>query len=147
MAGEAKVQMEGRLGGEWELRFVPSGQAVANNSIAVDKRAKGADGTWATVGTSWFRLAVWGKYAENVVESTRKGDLVHVTGIVEVREYEKDGQKRQSLDVTAETIAPSIRFRVLPHSDGPKMAQAATKDDPWTTTGATTAGYDEQPPF
>lgn len=147
MAGEARITFEGRMGSDFEMRFVQSGQAVANASVAVDKRAKGEDGKWKTVATSWFRLAVWGELAKNAVESIKKGDLVHVSGTVEIREYEKDGTKRQSMDVTAEWIAPSIRFRVIPHSDGPKMATAATpKDDPWTTP-AGGAGYADEPPF
>lgn len=146
MAGEARITFEGRMGSDFELRFTPSGQAVANASVAVDKRVKDATtGEWGKGATSWFRLAVWGKLAENAVESIKKGDLVHVGGTVEIREYEKDGQKRQSMDVTADFIAPSIRFRVLPHSDGPKMATAAPKDDAWTTPEG--GGYTDQPPF
>lgn len=143
MANEARISFEGRLGSELELRFTPSGQAVANASVAVDQRVKQGD-EWVKGVTSWFRLSVWGKQAENAVESLKKGDLVHVAGTVLVREYEKDGVKRQSLDVTADFIAPSLRFRVMPHSDGPSMAKDAGAD-PWTTPSPGVSG--EQPPF
>jgi single-strand DNA-binding protein len=143
MANEARITFEGRMGSDFELRFLPSGQAVGNVNIAVDQRKK-VDDKWETVGTSWFRVGVFGTQAENLTESTKKGDLVHVSGTLVLREYEKDGVKRISADVTADFVAPSLRFRVLPHSDGPKDARAAT--DPWTTPEGG-GSFTDEPPF
>lgn len=140
MAGEARITFEGRLGGDLELRFVPSGQAVANVNVAVQQRVKKGD-QWVDGNTTWYRVAVWGPAAENAVESLRKGDLVHVAGALILREWEKDGKSGQSLDVTADFIAPSIRFRSIPHSDQAKHSGtlSAREADPWATT--------EEPPF
>jgi len=144
MANEARVTFEGRMGADFDLRFLPSGDAVANANVAVTQRIKDGD-SWKDGVTSWFRVGLFGKAAENAVESIKKGDLVHVSGILVVREWEKDGKKGTSLDVRADFVAPSIRYRVIPHSDGPSMAKAAAPaEDAWTTPAG---GYTEQPPF
>lgn len=99
----------GSLGGDPELRFTPNGDAVANFSVAVTERVKDGE-QWKDGDTTWYRVTVWRAMAENVVETLHKGDQVIVIGKVKLRSYEKDGVERQSLEITADEVGPSLRW-------------------------------------
>lgn len=108
--GDARIQAVGRLGGDPELRFTPSGAGVASVSLAVQGRVKNGD-RWEDGDTTWYRVTVWREYAENVAESLRKGDRVVVVGTVSERKYQKDtGEEGRSLEIQAESITPDLRF-------------------------------------
>lgn len=101
-----KIIMLGNIGGDAEMRYTPSGKAVANFSLAISKRGKDASGSKTEV-TTWFRVAVWDKTAENLSQYLLKGQQVLVEGELEApRIYQdrKSGENRVSLEVTARDI-------------------------------------------
>jgi len=90
----------GRLGSDVEIRFTPSGKAVANFSLATDKHKGGEKGT------TWWRIAVWEAQAENCAKYLSKGATVLVVGELEEPRIwtDKQGNSRVSLEVTARTV-------------------------------------------
>lgn len=102
------ITIAGTLGRDPELRYVASGRAVANFSVAVSRRYQ-VNNEWQEQ-TSWVNVTCWGDMAENVGASLTKGARVIVSGRLETREYEKDGQKRTATDLIADEIGPSLRW-------------------------------------
>src|SRR6267142_5410084 len=101
----SKIQIIGNLGRDPELRYTPNGRPVASFTVAVNQSTKNQQsGEWIE-STDWFRVSVWGDRGERAAESLRKGARVFVDGRFRTREYEaNDGQKRLSLDITADTV-------------------------------------------
>jgi single-strand DNA-binding protein len=101
----SKIQIIGNLGRDPELRYTPNGRPVASFTVAVNQSTKNQQtGEWIEA-TDWFRVSVWGDRGERVAENLRKGARVFVDGRFKAREYEaNDGQKRISLDNTADTV-------------------------------------------
>ncbi len=95
-----KVILIGRLGRDPELRYTPSGAAVANFSLATDER-------WSSNGetqsrTEWHNIVVWSKLAEICNQYLTKGRLVFIEGRLQTRDWEdKDGNKRRTTEVVA----------------------------------------------
>lgn len=97
-----KVVLIGRLTRDPELRYTSSGVAMANFSIAVDRRFKNQQGERQT---DFFRCTAWRQTAEFVNNYLQKGRLIAVTGSVEINEYTaQDGARRTSVDVSCETV-------------------------------------------
>jgi single-strand DNA-binding protein len=103
----SKIQIVGNLGRDPELRYTPSGRPVTEFSVAVNQSTKNQQtGEWVEA-TDWFRVSIWGDRGERAAENLRKGNRVLVDGRFRTREYEaKDGQKRMSLEITADTVLP-----------------------------------------
>ena len=101
----SNIQIIGNLGRDPELRYTPNGRPVASFTVAVNQSTKNQQtGEWIEA-TDWFRVSVWGDRGERVAENLRKGARVFVDGRFKAREYEaNDGQKRMSLDITADTV-------------------------------------------
>jgi single-strand DNA-binding protein len=101
----SKIQIIGNLGRDPELRYTPSGRPVASFTVAVNQSTKNQQsGEWIE-STDWFRVSIWGERGERAAENLRKGSRVFVDGRFRTREYEaNDGQKRLSLDITADTV-------------------------------------------
>ena len=94
----------GNLGGDSELRYTSDGTAVANFSLAVNRKWTNQDGSPGEE-TTWFRVAVWRKQAEAINQYLKKGRQVMVIGRVSARGYTAaDGSPRASLDVTATEV-------------------------------------------
>lgn len=106
---EPTITLIGNATGDAELRFTPSGAAVANLSMAVNPRDKQGD-QWVDGEPNFYRVSVWKDLAENVAESVHRGDRIVVVGRLRQREYEHNGEKRTSLDVTADHIGLDLRF-------------------------------------
>lgn len=124
----ADISFEGRLVGDPELRFTASGVGVANFTVAINKRIKEADGTWKDGEPTFLRCNAWREMGENVAESLGKGDLILVRGKLEQRNYEtKEGEKRQSYEVTAEYIGASLKWKTK--TTGKPRAAAPSSDD------------------
>jgi single-strand DNA-binding protein len=100
-----KVMIIGNLGADPEMRYTPSGRPVTQFNVAVNQSTKNQQtGEWVEA-TDWFRISVWGDRAERAAENLRKGNRVFVEGRFKTREFEgNDGQKRTSLDVTADNV-------------------------------------------
>jgi single-strand DNA-binding protein len=101
----SKIQIIGNLGRDPELRYTPNGRPVASFTVAVNQSTKNQQsGEWIE-STNWFRVDVWGDRGLRVAETLRKGSRVFVDGRFKAREYDaNDGQKRMSLDITADTV-------------------------------------------
>jgi single-strand DNA-binding protein len=104
MASVNKVILVGNLGRDPELRYIPSGQAVANFSLATSDRWRDKEGN-NQERTEWHRIVVWGKSAENCAQYLQKGRSVYVEGRLQTQEWEdKEGVKRKTTEVVAQTV-------------------------------------------
>lgn len=112
MAGEIQVTVIGNLVSDPELRFTAGGQAVANLTIAQTPRSFNRQtNQWQDDETMWVRTTVWGEMGENVAQSLMKGMRVIATGGLKAKTFEtKDGQQRTNWELTADEIAPSLRW-------------------------------------
>jgi single-strand DNA-binding protein len=105
----------GMLGGDPELRFTPSGQAVCNFNVAYDVREK-KDDQWISVGTMWVRVNVWGQEAENCAETLRRGNRILAFGtwkrntFTAKNDESGEDEQRTVIEFTAREIGPSLLF-------------------------------------
>lgn len=134
-----RITVAGRLADEPELKFTANGKAVCRlRLVASDKRKDEATGKWVDTDTLWISATCWEKVAENVAESTKKGDLLIVTGRIVTEEWsDREGNKRSAITMKIDAVAADLAFRVLPHG-GAAHAAAATdrgipEQDPWAT--------------
>jgi single-strand DNA-binding protein len=99
-----KVILVGRLGRDPETRYTGGGQAVANFSVATDESYKDKNGE-RQKRTEWHRITAWGKLAEICQQYLKKGTMVYIEGRIQSREWQdKEGQKRTSFDIVANTM-------------------------------------------
>jgi single-strand DNA-binding protein len=112
MAGETNITLVGNLTDDPELKFTPSGAAVANFTVASTPRTFDRQtNEWKDGDALFIRCAAWRQLAENVAESLQKGQQVIVTGALKVRNYERqDGSKGTSVEMNVDEIGPSLRF-------------------------------------
>ena len=104
------VTIVGNITRDPELRYTPSGQANVRLGVAVNRKWQDrSSGEWQEV-TSFFDVICWREMAENVNESLKKGTRVIVTGRLEQRSWEQDGNKRSVVEINADEIAPSLRW-------------------------------------
>ncbi len=105
------VTLVGNVTRDPELRFTPSGQAVASFGLAVNRRWQNrANQEWEEQ-TSFFDVKCWAQMAENVSESLQRGTRVIVNGRLEQRSWEtENGDKRSKVEVVADEVAPSLRW-------------------------------------
>lgn len=92
------VQLIGNVGREPELKYTNTGLAVASFSLATSERYNDKDGN-PQEKTAWHNLVAWGKLAEIAAEYVKKGTKLFVSGRLQYREYEKDGNKRYVTEV------------------------------------------------
>ncbi|MHA7305614.1 single-stranded DNA-binding protein [Arthrobacter sp. TMN-49] len=112
MAGETTITVIGNLTGDPELRFTPSGSAVANFTIASTPRTLDRQSNeWKDGETLFLRASIWREAAENVAESLTKGTRVIVSGRLKSRTYDtKEGEKRTVMELEVDEIGPSLRY-------------------------------------
>lgn len=104
MASFNKIIIVGYLGRDPELKYTPQGKAVCNFSVATSEKSTDKSGEAKEV-TTWFRVSVWDKAAENAATFLKKGSQVYIDGRLRQDEYtDKDGNKRQTLEVWANTV-------------------------------------------
>jgi len=137
----ANITIEGRLGGDPELRFTKTGKAVASLSVVTSKSSKGQDGKWEESETTWYSVDAWETLGECAVESLRKGQSVIITGrLYSEKITTKEGKEILLLKVRAYNIGPSLKRDKWQHmgkADAPAQQQQAS-DNPWS---------DDIPPF
>jgi single-strand DNA-binding protein len=105
------VTLVGNVTRDPELRFTPSGQAVATFGVAVNRRWQNRQNNEWEEQTSFFDVKCWAQMAENVSESLGRGSRVIVTGRLEQRSWETEqGDKRSKVEVVADEVAPSLRW-------------------------------------
>ena len=109
--GVNNITILGNITRDPELRFTPSGTAVASFGLAVNRNIQNKNsGEWETQ-VDFFNVTAWYKLAENCAESLSKGDRVLVSGRLSQDSWEsKDGQKRSTVKIIANVIAPSLEF-------------------------------------
>jgi single-strand DNA-binding protein len=145
------VNLAGRMVAEPELRFSAKGQPVVKFTVVTSRRVRDSQtGEWSDADASFRDCVAFGQLAENPAESLGKGTAVIVTGRAAQEEWEtKDGQKRRSIKVTAEEVAPSLRFATCKVSKVARSKPAGNgsqaERDPWASEPA--AGYSDEPPF
>ena len=112
MAGETIITVIGNLTNDPELRFTPSGSAVANFTIASTPRTFDRQSNeWKDGETLFLRASVWREMAENVAESLTKGMRVVASGRLKSRTYDtKEGEKRTVIELEVDEIGPSLRY-------------------------------------
>ncbi|MDR7161791.1 single-stranded DNA-binding protein [Arthrobacter sp. BE255] len=174
MSGETTITVIGNLTNDPELRFTPSGSAVANFTVASTPRTFDRQSNeWKDGETLFLRASVWREAAENVAESLTKGMRVIVTGRLKSRSYEtKEGEKRTVIELEVDEIGPSLRYANAKvnrtqrssqggqagggfggQGSGNQAAQSAPQDDPWGIPATSNAGGswgtgpDSEPPF
>ena len=176
MAGDTVITVVGNLTADPELRFTPSGAAVANFTVASTPRIfdKNAN-EWKDGDALFLRCAVWREAAENVAESLHKGTAVIVQGRLKQRSYEtKEGEKRTVVELEVDEVGPTLRRASAKvtkasrgagggfnggsgggsyggGSGGGGGGQSAAARDPWAEQspggGASSGGWSDEPPF
>ncbi|MEJ5914638.1 single-stranded DNA-binding protein [Pseudokineococcus sp. 1T1Z-3] len=112
MAGETVITLVGNLTADPELRFTPSGAAVANFTVASTPRQFDRQSNeWRDGETLFMRCSIWREAAENVSESLHKGNRVIVTGRLVSRSYQtKEGENRTVNELQVDEVGPSLRY-------------------------------------
>ena len=162
MAGETVITVIGNLTSDPELRFTPSGAAVASFTVASTPRTLDkATNEWKDGEALFLRCSIWRQAAENVAESLQKGMRVIVQGRLQQRSYEtKEGEKRTVIELQVDEIGPSLKYATAKvnrttRGGGPSGSGGgfgAPADDPWASSAAPSSvggvgwGADD-PPF
>ncbi|MEA5359775.1 single-stranded DNA-binding protein [Amycolatopsis sp., V23-08] len=112
MAGDTVITVIGNLTSDPELRFTPSGAAVANFTVASTPRTLDKQsGEWKDGEALFLRCNIWRQAAENVAESLTRGARVVVQGRLKQRSFEtKEGEKRTVVELEVDEIGPSLRY-------------------------------------
>jgi single-strand DNA-binding protein len=173
VAGDTILTVVGNLTADPELRFTPSGAAVANFTVASTPRTFDRQtNEWKDGEALFLRCNIWREAAENVTESLTRGSRVIVTGRLKQRSFEtREGEKRTVVELEVDEIGPSLRYATAKvnkasRSGGggggfgggggggggasrPAASNDAPKDDPWGSAPASGSfsGADEEPPF
>jgi single-strand DNA-binding protein len=173
VAGDTTITVVGNLTADPELRFTPSGAAVANFTVASTPRIYDRQsGEWKDGEALFLRCNIWREAAENVAESLTRGSRVIVTGRLKQRSFEtREGEKRTVFEVEVDEIGPSLKYATAKvnkasRSGGgggggggfgggggsrqaPPAQPAGSGDDPWGSAPASGsfAGGDDEPPF
>jgi single-strand DNA-binding protein len=161
-AGDVTITVVGNLVADPELRFTPSGAAVANFRVASTPRVLDkATNEWKDGESLFITCNVWRQYAENVAESLTKGMRVIVTGRLKQRSYEtREGEKRTVVEMDVDDVGPALKSATAKvnrvqrdggggfggGSGGGSSSASASNDDPWASGPSGGAGFDE-PPF
>jgi len=149
MAGETTITVVGNLVDDPDLRFTPSGAAVANFRIASTPRTFDRQTSeWKDGETLWLGCAVWRQAAENVAESLQKGMRVIVQGRLKSRSYEtREGEKRTVFEIDVDEVGPSLKsatakvtkasrsggFDNSGGGGGGGSSYGTTNNDPWAS--------------
>ena len=112
MAGDTIITVVGNLTADPELRFTPSGAAVANFTVASTPRIFDRQSNeWKDGDALFMRCSIWREAAENVAESLTRGSRVIVQGRLKQRSYEtREGEKRTVVELEVDEIGPSLRY-------------------------------------
>ncbi len=165
MAGETVITVVGNLTADPELRFTPSGAAVASFTVASTPRTFDRQtNEWKDGEALFLRCSVWRQAAENVAESLQRGTRVVVSGRLKQRSFEtREGEKRTVIELDVDEVGPSLRYATAKVNrtqrgssssgggfgsggsggDAGSAGGSAGADDPWSSAGPTS----DEPPF
>ncbi|MEV7228436.1 MULTISPECIES: single-stranded DNA-binding protein [Polymorphospora] len=171
MAGDTTITVIGNLTDDPELRFTPSGAAVAKFRVASTPRFMDkASGEWKDGEALFLACTVWRQAAEHVAESLQRGARVIVSGRLRQRSYEtREGEKRTVIELEVDEIGPSLRYATAKvqkmsrsggggfgaSGGGGQGGGGGNFDDPWATAAPASSGsgsggggnFDDEPPF
>jgi single-strand DNA-binding protein len=170
VAGDTTITVVGNLTADPELRFTPSGAAVANFTVASTPRIYDRQsGEWKDGEALFLRCNIWREAAENVAESLTRGSRVIVQGRLKQRSFEtREGEKRTVFEVEVDEIGPSLRYATAKVNKASRSGgggggfgggggagggggsrTSEPKDDPWGSAPASGSfsGGDDEPPF
>lgn len=143
MAGETIITLVGNLTGDPELRFTPSGAAVANFNLASTPRTFDRQtNEWKDGETLFVNCSVWRQAAENVAESLQRGARVIVNGRLKSRSYEtREGEKRTVFEVEVDEVGPSLKFATAKVNRAQRSGTGGFGgEDPWSGGGRGATG-------
>ncbi len=171
MAGETPITVVGNITADPELRFTPSGAAVANFTVASTPRTFDRQtNEWKDAETLFMRCSVWREAAENAAESLTRGARVVVTGRLVSRSWEdkETGQKRSVMEMQVDEVGPSLRYATAKVTKtqrgggggqgggwggqqqgggfGGQQPGGGQQDDPWASGGQQGGGFGGQQP-
>jgi single-strand DNA-binding protein len=167
MAGETVITVVGNLTADPELRFTPSGAAVASFTIASTPRTFDKNtNEWKDGDALFLRCSIWRQAAENVAESLQRGMRVVAQGRLRQRSYEtREGEKRTVVEMEVDEVGPSLKYATAKvnrtsrgsssgggfGSSGSSGSDAAPVDDPWgsapSAASGSGGGFSDEPPF
>src|SRR3954451_10946104 len=140
MAGETPITVVGNLTADPELRFTPSGAAVANFTVASTPRTFDRQSNeWKDGEALFLNCSVWRQAAENAAESLTRGMRVIVSGRLKARSYEtREGEKRTVFEIDVDEVGPSMRYATAKvtktsRSGGGQGFQSGGGEDPWAS--------------
>ncbi len=147
MAGETDITVVGNLTADPELRFTPSGAAVANFTVASTPRTFDRQSNeWRDGEAMFLNCSVWRQAAENAAESLQRGMRVVVSGRLKARSYEtREGEKRTVFEIDVDEVGPSLRYATAKVTKTTRQGgnQAGGQgggfgggDDPWSAGGS-----------
>ncbi len=157
MAGETVITVVGNLTDDPELRFTPSGAAVASFTVASTPRTFDRQtNEWKDGDALFLRCSIWRQAAENVAESLHRGTRVIVSGRLKQRSYEtREGEKRTVFELDVDEVGPSLRYATAKVTKTTRSGAGgggfgggapAGGDDPWSTPqGGTASGQAAAP--
>ena len=127
---DVTITLSGNITREPELKFTKTGQAQTRFAIAVNRRWQNKQTQNWEEQVSFFDVTSWGPLAENTANSLAKGQRVLVTGRLEQRSWETpEGDKKSTVEIVAEDIAPSLRFAIAIPVTATKSTPAPTNPD------------------
>jgi len=176
VAGDTVITVIGNLTADPELRFTPSGAAVANFTVASTPRTFDRQtNEWKDGEALFLRCNIWREAAENVAESLTRGARVIVSGRLKQRSFEtREGEKRTVVELEVDEIGPSLKYATAKVNKASRSGAggggggfgggtggsrqpaaqssgggAAASEDPWGSAPASGsfAGGDDEPPF
>jgi single-strand DNA-binding protein len=158
MAGDTQITVVGNLTGDPELRFISSGAAVVNFTVASTPRTFDRQANeWKDGETLFMRCSLWREAAENVAETLTKGTRVIVTGRLVSRSWEANGEKRTVTEMQVDEVGPSLRYATAKvtrtqrggsggngggFGGGAASPAGGSDSDPWASAPAS-----DEPPF
>ena len=158
MAGDTAITVVGNLTADPELRFIQSGAAVVNFTVASTPRTfDRASNEWKDGDTLFLRCSLWREAAENVAESLTKGMRVIVSGRLVQRSFETNGEKRTVVELQVDEVGPSLRYATAKvtrtqraggggggsgFSGASSAPSGGSDNDPWAS-----APPSDEPPF
>src|SRR6266487_4284586 len=140
MAGETVITVVGNLTADPELRFTPSGAAVASFTIASTPRTFDRNSNeWKDGEALFLRCSIWRQAAENVAESLQRGMRVVASGRLKQRSFEtREGEKRTVIELDVDEVGPSLKYATAKVNKvsrgtggGGGYGGGAPADDPW----------------
>jgi single-strand DNA-binding protein len=170
VAGDTIITVVGNLTADPELRFTPSGAAVANFTVASTPRIFDRQSNeWKDGDALFMRCSIWREAAENVAESLTRGSRVIVQGRLKQRSYEtREGEKRTVVELEVDEIGPSLKYATAKVNKASRSGGGgggfgsggggsrasggggeAKQEDPWGSAPASGSfsGGDDEPPF